>query len=445
MKKILSIFVMLFSLIVVASAQAQSSMLRIGCEGNDSGAEIFLNGQFKGECPLDMQVSAGNLQLRLVKKVDASHERIFEQDIRMGDGTVKRIDARLGPTQLNTEGRRIEAQREEAARLLEQVRLRETQQAAAEQAAWDHTLVADSVESYGEYLARHPTGRFATRAKAAKLKVQAYAALHPLRPKLPFAVDESVWRALESSEMYKTMPRPRALLARGAFNESKKYTGFKLPDTSEDRTREIEMATLNDKCSTITTTMKPDITSKTFSENTVQYVCGNVIMGIIREKGSSLTIKSLGQLSGSLFPPRIGAEERFQIERSMMNNPKFDTRTTSQCKITKRMEANQLHASLSGSAWLVRCQTEMTWIGGHNGEPISGVMDEYLIENLGVRVSSFGVLDTDKGGFVIPSAGSQSVIYSEVSSGSVSITTNHRSFDLVVGEPGAMTVSLPPK
>jgi formylglycine-generating enzyme required for sulfatase activity len=112
---------MLFASIEVA---AQTSMLRVGCEGDDSGAEVSVNGKFRGECPLDIQVSEGVLQLRLVKKMGALHERVFEQDIRMGDGTVKRVEARLGAAQLTAEGLRVEAQRRENAKLREETRLR---------------------------------------------------------------------------------------------------------------------------------------------------------------------------------------------------------------------------------------------------------------------------------------------------------------------------------
>ena len=116
----------LFGLLLVGSeAAAQSSMLRISCESNDIGAEVSVNGKFKGECPLDIQVGAGNLTLRLVKKVDDLRERVFEQEIRMGEGTVKRVDARLGPQQLTAAGQRIEAQQKDAARLREQDRERE--------------------------------------------------------------------------------------------------------------------------------------------------------------------------------------------------------------------------------------------------------------------------------------------------------------------------------
>ena len=109
-------------------------MLRIACEGNDVGAEVSVNGKFKGECPLDMQVGAGTLQLRLVKKVDNLRERMFEQEIRMGDGVVKKVEAQLGPAQFTVEGRRVEGERQrqeqEVAKVREENRRREIALAA---------------------------------------------------------------------------------------------------------------------------------------------------------------------------------------------------------------------------------------------------------------------------------------------------------------------------
>ena len=93
-------------------APATTSMLRVVCEGDDAGAEVTVNGKFKGECPLDMQVASGMLQLRVEKK-DPSYDRVFEQEIRMGDGGVKKVEAVLSKN-LNAAGQ--QRLREETAR-----------------------------------------------------------------------------------------------------------------------------------------------------------------------------------------------------------------------------------------------------------------------------------------------------------------------------------------
>jgi formylglycine-generating enzyme required for sulfatase activity len=47
----------------------------------------------------------GTLKLRVVKKIDAMHERVFEQEIQLADDVRKKVDARL-TTQLTAAGRR---------------------------------------------------------------------------------------------------------------------------------------------------------------------------------------------------------------------------------------------------------------------------------------------------------------------------------------------------
>jgi hypothetical protein len=89
-------FFSLLLLLAPSSGNAAGSMLRVTCEGDDIGAEVLVNGKFRGECPIDLQVPEGSLKLLVRKKVDARQERVFEQDIRMGEGSVKKVEARLG-------------------------------------------------------------------------------------------------------------------------------------------------------------------------------------------------------------------------------------------------------------------------------------------------------------------------------------------------------------
>lgn len=82
------------ALSISTAANAGGAMLRVTCEGDDVGAEVLINGKFKGECPMDVQVPAGTSKLLVQKKI-GDEDRIFEQDIRMGDGGVKKIEVRL--------------------------------------------------------------------------------------------------------------------------------------------------------------------------------------------------------------------------------------------------------------------------------------------------------------------------------------------------------------
>ena len=83
-----------------------ASLLRVSCEGPDVGAQITVNGAFKGDCPLDIQVPEGAVDLRVTKSVDATRERVFEQQFRIGDGVVKKVEATLSAPQPTPAARR---------------------------------------------------------------------------------------------------------------------------------------------------------------------------------------------------------------------------------------------------------------------------------------------------------------------------------------------------
>lgn len=101
------------ALLAMPAAHGAGSLLRIACEGADARAEVTINGQFKGECPLDVQVNAGTIQLRVAKPIDAERERAYVETFRIGDGVVKKVEAVL-KVQLTAEGQRRQLLAEEA-------------------------------------------------------------------------------------------------------------------------------------------------------------------------------------------------------------------------------------------------------------------------------------------------------------------------------------------
>lgn len=84
-----------FFVLCVAGAHAAHFTLPIKCGGSDIGAEVFINGKFRGECPLDILVKPGSAQVRAVKVVDGWRERVFEQTLRMGEDTIKPLEVIL--------------------------------------------------------------------------------------------------------------------------------------------------------------------------------------------------------------------------------------------------------------------------------------------------------------------------------------------------------------
>jgi len=114
------------------SSESPLAMLRIVCDGPARNAEVTINGVFKGECSVDVPVTEGSLKLRVVKKVDAQREQVFEQEIRMAAGTVKRLDVELGPVQANPKARREEEERARQQQALEAQRTAQAQRIALE-------------------------------------------------------------------------------------------------------------------------------------------------------------------------------------------------------------------------------------------------------------------------------------------------------------------------
>ncbi len=103
---------MLALLQAAMAASAAGSLMRIDCEGDDAGAEVSINGIFKGECPLDVKVNAGVVKLRVVKKIDDMQERVFEQEMRIGDDVVKKVVAHLSAPQPSAEAMKLAAARQ---------------------------------------------------------------------------------------------------------------------------------------------------------------------------------------------------------------------------------------------------------------------------------------------------------------------------------------------
>jgi len=81
------------------------SLLRIQCEDEDAGTEVYLNDKFVGECPVDAPVGEGSVQLRARKRVDADHEKLFEKKLLVVDGVSQRVELVMSASKLTAEGK----------------------------------------------------------------------------------------------------------------------------------------------------------------------------------------------------------------------------------------------------------------------------------------------------------------------------------------------------
>ena len=55
-------FLLVLALSASADLLAAGATLRIACEGDAVGAVVLVNGQFKGECPIDVQMPGGHAE-----------------------------------------------------------------------------------------------------------------------------------------------------------------------------------------------------------------------------------------------------------------------------------------------------------------------------------------------------------------------------------------------
>lgn len=84
-----------FLVLCLGIAVAEASTLRVTCDDSAVGAEISINGKYKGECPIDIQVNEGKHSLKAVRKIDGK-DSVFKDEIRIGDGVTKRVEVSFG-------------------------------------------------------------------------------------------------------------------------------------------------------------------------------------------------------------------------------------------------------------------------------------------------------------------------------------------------------------
>lgn len=126
MKKVFYVSGLVAMIVMIASFSAYAdSYVRVKCDDEDVGAEVYLNGKLVGNCPVDAPVKDGTLHLRARKIVNGDYEKLFEKELRIVDGVIQRIDVIMSAPQLTVEGKRKNAEarrREEAAEARNQLR-----------------------------------------------------------------------------------------------------------------------------------------------------------------------------------------------------------------------------------------------------------------------------------------------------------------------------------
>lgn len=78
--------------VAARQAPAERAAIRVLCEGKYANAEVSVNGVLKGECPLDLAVAPGLIQIRASKNRDEYYDQVFEQSFTLGADVAKRVE-----------------------------------------------------------------------------------------------------------------------------------------------------------------------------------------------------------------------------------------------------------------------------------------------------------------------------------------------------------------
>jgi hypothetical protein len=110
-------------------------------------------------------------------------------------------------------------------------------------------------------------------------------------------------------------------------------------------------------------------------------------------KGSSKAV-SIGNLSGSIFPMRIGNRFSYQITTqesgTAVGGSRFAYQTTMsyQCRVVRTLDANRFHSSLTGLAYLVECDDQMTIVQQAQSVSSKSQMRTVFFDDLGYWITA---------------------------------------------------------
>ncbi len=166
----------------------------------------------------------------------------------------------------------------------------------------------------------------------------------------------------------------------------------------------------------------------------VIYFCGDAPVGMTMG-GKNTGEMSLKSISGSLYPPRLGAEVHLEYTGTYAADRKFDSASSMNCKVTGQRPATELDPRLTGSAWVLRCSSKTTFTGGHVSPPILNETVDHLLEDLGVKASAIFPMNIKQKTYPSPKIGVREEYLSvEGDYGSRQWKT-FTAFDWTVGQP----------
>lgn len=223
------------------------------------------------------------------------------------------------------------------------------------------------------------------------------------RPSLPFTLSEAVWSRLEGSEAYRATPATPGLDL--DFRKVTIMTGKRFRN-EQTELHHVELRPVTPCVGLKATRLVISGTSKvtlapatTMGPSTSAFQSWSVLGGLV-ELGSTSggavasRLEEVVDLSGSLFPPRAGAEVHLAVRYAISGQSVASGMT---CRMGEARPATTLDPRLAGRAWPVSCQAP--------GRPPA---EDAWLEDAGVFLSRLQQVVSDGArGFrmVIPVAG----------------------------------------
>lgn len=191
----------------------------------------------------------------------------------------------------------------------------------------------------------------------------AAAAANCARPALPFTLSDAVWSRLEGSEAYRNAPASAGLdldyrkvtvmTGRRFRNENTELHHVELrPVTPCVGLKELRLVLSGTSKVTLAPATTTGPSTSTFQSWSV--LGGMVELGSTSRGAVSGRLEDISDLSGSLFPPRAGAEVHLAVRYAVSGQSVASEMT---CRMGEAKPASALDSRLAGRAWPVTCQT----------------------------------------------------------------------------------------
>lgn len=221
------------------------------------------------------------------------------------------------------------------------------------------------------------------------------------RAELPFALDESVWRALESSLAYQSSTVAKNLTLVGEKTEVTKGKAF-VNQTSEQQERRftaLNPCVLQTRLQQTTFFQQGrfqrsqgehvDLTSSAYST-----LGGLLLLG--SESGGEVAnrLKALEDVTGSLFPLQTGNKLHLVASYQLPQKMRLD------CSVVGQMPASGIDRRLTGNAWRIDC-TSVAITDGPGQQPVSSgearQSSRIFLEDTGLMINELQQVQMENG------------------------------------------------